>query len=917
MRWSWAGTATALVLVLLMGTTACVPAGNDNGGDNGGGDSQGDGSGGGGEVPQPDNEPLPGSDAIPALFQEAQPLWGSVQLPEGFDSAPEGLRLFTTVGDARLNGDGSYNAELAVRSGTRTLCAVLDARDRIVLLGHLHPFDNMRNPVNTESTAIALLYFALGGWTTPQDTFDDIYSLIRYDYTDAVATVQAALDQALAEEPGALAEGDPRILAAVQEAQDVLLAQAASDAAKRFDPQSKSTRIRQQSIATGGFITTSPGPVTAQNGVFVRSDTASGGLFALNTAPRRGRILIYKTAYESGGQRTDLSPVELVGSPVTVPSAFTTGGTGGFFDSVTTQLEGGYVWRNIRGPVFSLDMHDGAHATHYDLLLLGSTLNNAAPSPLFQDPRYALEDDRWMTELADLQAETFYIDYLIPVAEIWAVGASILPEDAPDIPLIDESGVANPGGGSATIQGLPDATRTAMLAEARALCDPVIQGINLGTAQGYSDALAAVLARAGGDATFRANLTDILYRAYGPNNTAFLNFSRMQQSLHNMASTFALTAAVQYGLTKVSLGSVTEQLQASRDISVWSATVSAVRLTPSAPVVTEKYPIEVLSAQVRGADSAQLCYRWSTAGRIGTLVGSNPGDSGTMFTSSGSRCDYVADPGAISKTTNLDTVSVEVYDVTNSGGNANCDAHAASGVFVGSATVTIAGDERDDACVATNFNPDLYNLPGPLTLEVSPRTVLPGDTVTVTINYDFTAPGADRTSSASVNVYLPLGCGFCNNPERRCLCDQADRSTLTLDGQNSPANINTTEFVTGIGGDATDTGFFRPLRSTCLTGISPLYFSLPDPDVRETVTHVLEYRISPNFRPCPLDRPDCWCPQFIREPVFVSTGNVWSGPFVIALAGPFSGGLAVELLNVGVDPAYDPETSVFCPDENP
>lgn len=884
--------------------------GGDNGGDNGGQDNGGGGGSDGGDASQPDSEPFPDSDGVAAIFQTTQPLNGVVQLPDGFDLSATDLKVVSLNADMPVSAGGTFNGEITVPSGTRSLTAVVDSRNRVVLLGHIHPFDNARNPINTESTAIALLYFALGGWTTPYDTFDDIYDNIRYDYATAVDIVESALNAALADNPAALAEGDERINNAIQEAQDILLTASNALTAKHASPKAKFAPVNLQSAE--GFITAMPGPTTAQNGLFLRNDTAGGGLVGLNTLPRRGRFLTYKTGFESGGIRTDLSPVELVGAPVSVPSAFTTGSSGGILFNLETQLDGGFPWKNISTESFSIDMHPGATVTYYDILLLSATLNHAGLSPLFQEPKYAVEDDRWMTELADLQNETFYLDYLIPVAEIWALGASLLPEDAPDLALPDESQVQDTSGSRAVL-GLPDATRIAMLTETQALCDPVISGISLTTAQGYSDALGAILARAGSDSSFRAALTDILYRAYGPNNHSFLNFPRMQQGLLNMASTFSLVASVQFGIGKVSLGSVTEQLQASTDISRWSATVSAVRLLPASPVVTEKYPTEPLSAQVNGAHDGEFCYRWSTSGRIGTLIGGGTGEEGTMFSSASGQISYVADPGGISKTPNLDSVTVEIYDMANlAGGTADCDNNAASGLFVGSATVTIAGDERDDACVNTNFDPSLYNVPGPLTMSVSPRTVLPGDTVTVTINYDFAAAGTDPSGYASVAVYLPFGCSFCWSPERRCICNQEDRATLRVDGQDNPGNVSTTEFVTGIGGGVADPNF-RPLRSTCLSGFSPLNFILPDPEVREVITHVIEYRVSPDFTPCPLDRPDCYCPRLIQEPVYTSTGLVWSGPFVIAQAGLFSSGLAVELLNMGTDPAYDPETHVTCP----
>lgn len=913
-----AGSLHRLCLVtmaLSLGVLSCSAPSGGGGGDNGNGNGGQDNGGGGGsdsgDASQPDTEPFPDSDGVATIFQSPQIVLGVIQLPEGFDASAADLKVVTQVADIPINADGTfYDGQMNVPSGTRMLTAVVDNRDRVVLLGHVYPYDNTRNPINTESTAIALLYFALGGWTTPQGSFDDIYDNIRYSYATAVEIVQAALDAALADNPAALAEGDDRISIAIQEAVDSLLADANAPTAKLASPKRKFAPLNQQSA--GGFITATPGPTTAQNGLFLRNEPTGGGLFGINTMPRRGRIFTYKTGFESGGTRTDLSPVELVGSPVTVPSAYTTGSSGGFLSNLETQLDGGFPWKNISTAPFFIDMHAGATVTYYEVLLLSSTLDSSDQSPLFQDPKYAVEDDRWMTELADLQNETFYLDYLIPVAEIWAIGANLLPEDAPDLALADGSQVPV-SGGSTTVLGLPDATRIAMLAEAQALCDSVISGISLTTAQGYSDALGAILTRAGSDSSFRAALTDILYRAYGPNNHSFLNFTRMQQSLLNMASTFSLMAAVEFGIGRVSLGSVTEQLQASTDISVWSATVSTVRLLPASPVVTEKYPTESLSAQVNGADDGEFCYRWSTSGRIGTLIGGGSGEEGTMFSSASSQASYVADPGGISQTDNLDTVTVEVYDMSGvSGGNADCDNNAASGANIGSATVTIAGKERDDQCQATEgFDPTLYNVPGPLTMSVSPRTVLPGDTVVVTLNYDFNAPGADPGSYASVNVYLPLGCSYCWSPERRCICNQEDRDTLTLNGLSNPANVNTTEFITGVGGDPNST-LFRPIRSTCLTGIAPLYFTLPDPEVREVVTQTVGYRISPDFTPCPLDRPDCYCPQLIQEPVYTSTGLVWSGPFVIAQAGVFSSGLAVELLNMGTDPAYDPETHLNC-----
>lgn len=877
----------AILFLLVLGSGACTPPGGNGSGGGGGG------GGGGSVIDVPDfvdsSDPeFAGSEEVPQeFFVNVVGQTGKVELPTGVNLALTDLQLVSAEGAAEIAADGTVTPTLPGLE--RYLTQVVDSSDRIILFGYAQSAGSTPLPINAKSTAVALLYFALGAWTLPGDLArGDVIRELNFSYNEIVDELTATIEDAMRDNSRAINDGDERVISAVVAARDEILASADGPIAKVVKDHAKiGPNLQNGDAAALGFITTDPERTVAQSGIFLRTSLSSDGITPLNRYRRRAKLFAYLTATESaGGEIMALDPIEYAAGPVDILPAGNNSSDKGLLEQA---IDGDASWDPTFSETIRLvdeevvlpgddpivpDESDTA-IRHFDIVVLGPALDQASTSSVVDDPRFAAQRAEFLAVIDDLEWRTFLLDYFVP--------------------LIDECGVG-------TVIITPDVTTDARVAALRALVEPVITGagLSLKTAQDYSMALVLCLEEFKNNTTFRNSYLAIMKRSLGQANSTLSYNAVGERTVRTLLS--IVGGVVIVGVPDVGdVGAVYAHLQNSHEADLWEATISRVTVYPRQPEVTKQATRVRLSAKVGANEGRMFCYEWNSPSAFGYLseIQGTQVDP-TIFTDEDA-INYTATPTAINNN-DLDEVTVTVYDVTDAdGATSNCAQNAGLGVKVGSAAVTVYGRDLTDPC--PDFDLSLYNR-GPLTMSVSPGRVLPGDEVTVTLSYDF---GQTTAASAQVFLYLPRACSSCLTDA--CMCGPAEQAGLLYDGGATPLyNVQQQGTVSGIG--RIDAQGVPGLITDCVWELSPI-FSLPDPEVREVITseftyvfHQANYPRQEGLGPV--------CPALYPDP-FAPAEMGWRGLFVIARE--FAGGangMATQLLDLGTDPGFDFEVTDPC-----
>jgi len=901
----------SLLIVVALIPIGCPPAApdgsgsvDDGGSDDGGGDDGGNGGGNGddgGPVDFSDfvdsgDPPFEGADEAPQqLYEFALGQATLVELPSGVDLSLSNLRMATAAGEVEIGSDGS--AEPGLPAFELILTQVVDSSGRIVLLGYSSA-GGVAQPISARSTAIALLYFALGGWTLPDDLArNDILIDLRNNYSDVLNELTSVIEDAMRDDPRAIHNRDDRILDAVITAKEAILALGADESSKALGPREKSgPNFQDNADAQKGFITTDPDRTTPQSGIYLRTSLDSDKLTPLNRLRRRASLFAYLTALKSAsGDEQLVDPIEYTTGPVPIlPSGAKSAGEGFVAKAAGDTAANWDPTKSDPIPLLSdipdfpdddippdddpVDEDPGpvddstitletSAASSYDVIVVGPGLDGPDVPPLLSDLKYSDIRADLLAELDKLRWQTFLLDFFVPIIDEIGIGAIILS---------------------------PPSTEQATIDALRSLVEPVLTaaGISIRTTQGYQAALEECLAQFKANSNFRNGYLSIMKRSLGTAN-AVANYDGIgKNAIRGLQS--LLGAAIGEGNKGPDLGALTAHLQQSNEADLWRVTISKVTIYPAKPELTKTITQIRLAAKFAAEASRSYCYQWSSPSGYGYIGEVKGVQTGPDFTTAEDAVYYTSSPNMVNEQ-DLDPVTVTVFDVTDAdGGTSDCTANAGLGEMVSSATVIVRGSARTDPCDEFDLGP--YNH-GALTLSISPTRVYPGDEVTVTLSYDFSQTIANN---ASVHLYLPYACGFCLLGDR-CMCGPDELSGLLYDGTTSRYNVDQTGFITGVGRNHS-TGLIG-LGTQCAWSLLPS-FVLPDPEVREVITHDFTYVFHATNAPCPKDV-GCYCPYRTLDTFLNNGDEIWYGLFVMATEVAGTNAVAAQILDVGVDTSYE------------
>ncbi|MCA9252607.1 MAG: leucine-rich repeat domain-containing protein [Phycisphaerales bacterium] len=595
----------------------------------------------------------PGSSGTPT--GDPIPARGMIVLPDGVSSAVSTLRVATTREDATVGEDGSVEAD--VLADGPTLVQVFDpATDKLVLLGYLDASSSTPSEINAKSTAVALLYFALGAYTLPQGNTAETLELIAA--TPQCAELTATIEARLVANPTALSDDDAEVYDAVLAAADAVR-EAELNGSQLRTRSAKSRTLRTAQAEDDALILLHPDANTQQSGLTALQNPDGPGFVVTNSYRRRARMFVYRTGTaDAQGALTEVSPPEEVVADVNVPSTFRLELISALFSPIT----GATAFAPVTTAPTVLERDPNAAKTYYEIVILGPAFSTEL-APIMSDARFFPFAGEWNDALDSARFEMFTLDFLLPIVETAGFG---------QIAAVRTDAV------------------NAALSRWRSLMDPVLLqgGIALTSQSGFAQAVHFILASMGPreQTVFTRQWVEIAQEALEESAANQIDIAQSTRNMQRFASAARILAAVQAVLEVGDLAAITHDLASSNDADSWQATVISrtVRLEPSEATVTQNSPSVILTATVSGLADADLLYRWSTEGRSGAIFGTLPGTEGQTFDTTEKEVQYIADIPAIIPG-EIDTVTVEVFEDPGDG------QIPADAVSLGSATAVING----------------------------------------------------------------------------------------------------------------------------------------------------------------------------------------------------------------------------------
>ncbi|MCE5263618.1 MAG: dockerin type I repeat-containing protein [Deltaproteobacteria bacterium] len=229
---------------------------------------------------------------------------GTVALPAGW---PAGLPLTSLVvhaelGSSAVGEDGSFSVPLS--GAGDALAVVTNAAGTPLMIGCLT--DSGSNLLDVQSTAVVLLFHALGLYTQPPSAWADIRSLIAA--APETAALTATIAERLALDPEAIVKGDQAIADAILAAVNAIAAAGTEGLQRPSANFSGSPRSPQSGDVTHVKID----GANPRSGVSIVLDQSGNGITARNEFRRHVLVLVYRTGWEDkDGNRHD-TPWELI-----------------------------------------------------------------------------------------------------------------------------------------------------------------------------------------------------------------------------------------------------------------------------------------------------------------------------------------------------------------------------------------------------------------------------------------------------------------------------------------------------------------------------------------------------------------------------------------------------------------------------
>ncbi len=849
-------TAFAFILSITTGCNPTLPPGNSGNGGGSGGTGSDDNSG----IPD-----APGTGTVgDGVIMENIFVQGMVEVPPGVSFNAANLRIRSNLEDAPIREDGLFTVQAV--SNEPTLLQVVDDEGNIVMISwHQFLFFRDPPPINTRTTAIALLYMAVGGWGLPPEATSDL--LFEMEFSESVDRLADVLAVALAKDRRAL-NCDPEVNESVEMETINFINEISDGIAGNLDGKFAAKTLGN--VGDDALITITPETVLGGIRMIPVDDTPR--FTAQNTFARSGLLYLLETAHEDlDGNRTEHDVYQQIGDPIPIPDARTLSrqfSASLAIASITLTDIDRAVWDNREVGPIDLPQHDDSSRTEYELVFIGPSFNPIDDETL-NAIQYSNVRSEWESKLEELRLESFVFKVLIPLSEQMGIGTNV----------------------STAFDPVPEVGRT--LSQ---LILPILQGagVELTSRDGYVEALRVVIDRMMNNQAFRFDLINALTLAYDERTAEQISTIEMATGMQSLVRMESFMLAIYNSFNNRDVAQVVDHLGRSRDATFWQAEVASVKLTPSPVRLTETVLAKDLFAFVAGNPALPVTYEWSTSGDNGFIVAAltdpEDGDGTTSFTTTESMARYRATSFVAG---DIDTVTVRATD--------------ANGVFLGAATTRVEGLLLEES-ECDEFPEDEYQRGERISILSAPSSIIGGESIDVLVSFEATRELNGFT------VYVSAGCSRCNVI---CSCTPEEKQRITIDGEPA-GNVRDDTWILIQHKDGADG---REIQANCTAAVTKS-FTLPDGQDSGTFEAEFSFPVSSDWFGCPDEDTNCGCPFLddFKVGFFPEGGietdprkQVYNGYFILVRAG--SSEQALKTLSFARDPSIDPDTAFECPDE--
>lgn len=324
---------------------------------------------------------------------------GQVVLPAGLGTDPTIFAVICGTDSTGVATDGTFSN--IVESGGPSLAILRDAAGNAVLFGFVDPNTPGANRLNSQETAVALLFFALETWGLSGDERTAIVTDLRAH--PATQTLALAIETLLERDPDMLADEDSPVLPHIETAMTTI-----RDEAKSRQPINGQTpdKVTNSNILAE--------PSAAQSGVLVGPNTAQDGTGLQITNQLRRNVWYY--AYKVGYEDEEGTPFD-VDPPEPIRDGFLSG-TGGLQSSTAILIDWAtgnidFNDKSLETPI-DLQVSAGESKAFFDVVVAGAHVPGVTNTPGWynsSDPLHA----EWRTAANQMTALTFVKDVFLPV----------------------------------------------------------------------------------------------------------------------------------------------------------------------------------------------------------------------------------------------------------------------------------------------------------------------------------------------------------------------------------------------------------------------------------------------------------------------------------------------------------------------
>jgi hypothetical protein len=592
------------------------------------------------------------------------PASGRVALPSGTTLSPTSLSVVSGGSVNTPAASGQFQAR--VYTAEPSLAVLTNSAGNSLLLGFIDP-QSGSSTIDATSTAVALLYFAIGGPTVPPANKAQILQLLAaHAVTPLLASTIATRTAA---DPLALQNGDTQITAALQSAYTTLTANVLRAAAVLARPVTRAAALSRAAAPPLELIQ----PTGQQSGIEVVQPDNVLGVQAINHFRRRAQMFLYRVGEVStAGVTTNYPAVVSLGDRIDISATTALG----LFTTLDNLFSGATAFTPVTTPPQALTLQPNTKQTNFEVVVLGAS--GSPNPPFFGDPKYAAASPTWVTNVGNLNLFTAIGDMALGfILELWGL-RFVITDAAPIQAVLD---------GLAGIQAQVP-TMADLLARARA--------------GKFSDAIADLIELAATSDIVSSNIKQALrpYILQLEHEAAVAASGPISSKL--MASAFRLISAAftPVGITMGvgDLAAIAHDLANSNPGDLWTANLVQPTFTLNpATASTAAGGRVTFSVQLPVGATGKFAFDWTQTSPYGTLSASNGKVGNSLETTDASVTVDLVTTGSDTQTI---TVTVTAYEVDASGNKSQF------GVATAKVTIDASTTVQAGSLVFTRQNAD-------------------------------------------------------------------------------------------------------------------------------------------------------------------------------------------------------------------